>query len=667
MITDFSSPAPATLNGFGLSTNHYVSGRVSVAVASHGGITNIRYYGEQPHPLSLFLEADPISGFSKLFRLQVIINDRVYFPEFERTLHFPFGYRSECTLAGVKIQHELILDQNAVHQAILVLDNPEQRAVRARVVLHGHMRKQAQGRENSAWEILENGGLRARTTDSTQAGAVETLMELGATQPLHSTAKKRTFKYYTETTESADSIVFTLAFNHNPDPLNARDVIDQKIANHHKTINEGLHFQTGNECLDSALNNTVPTALSLALADRPGAIRASQAYWVWGWDSMVHAEAWVWSGQTQLVRDMLEFYESTADPERGVSHAMLSDFTLEYSMAPSAQCLYVVLLYNYFAATGDQATLDKHLPFAKSILGKAGAARSKHNSLSTGMGFFPDHPEELEQQANDISLINNSLYFQALSAINELCGGYDEQISALRNDMESVLWDDQRGYWVDSVSETDLTQRRYYPIYGQLYVSPFGCTPHSEQCNRIGEFLREHFLFEQGIYMLPKELPGFMADGNQLGAYYPSVDRYYWNIMNRSRHADSANDFKRIVTRFWREHTYPEGLTHETENADPAIDNPGCKQNFAASSWCCDAIELNLGLQVRLHGFSLNPLPHSSPFSMSGLVLRGKRISIQRMPYSGGTKCIRLNGEETGCFINWEQLQAQNQIIISFE
>ena len=70
-----------------------------MSVAKHGGITGIRHYGEQPHPKSLLFEGDPISGFNKLFRLQVIIEDRVYFPEFNQTRHFPFGYQSECTLA----------------------------------------------------------------------------------------------------------------------------------------------------------------------------------------------------------------------------------------------------------------------------------------------------------------------------------------------------------------------------------------------------------------------------------------------------------------------------------------------------------------------------------------------------------------------------------------
>ncbi|WP_269522674.1 hypothetical protein [Coraliomargarita parva] len=664
MPLEYPSFIPTSPHGFGLGNTHYVSGRVSACVARHGGLYGIRYYGKQPHAKSLLLAASIESGFSKLFRLQVLIDDRAYFPEFNQTQHTPFGYLSQCTLEGVKLHHSLILDQNVIFQRIQVIENPAQRKVRARVILHGHLRTQATDRVNEDWEVLGEDGLRARTIDEVGNNPVETTLELGATQTLRTQTRKGTFKYYIETTEPADSVSFYLAFNHRPNPSKIDDRIERKMANYKASLLGGLHFDSGNRCLDSALSNAVPTVCSLALEDTPGAIRASQSYWVWGWDSMVHAEAWLWSGHTRLVREMLEFCQNTADPEKGVAHALHSDFSLQYSMAPSAQCLYVVMLYNYFAATGDQTTLDKHLPFARSIVEKAGAARSKHNSLSIGMGFFPDHPEELEQKDNDISLINNSLYFQALSAINELCGGYDQELSTLKADMESVLWDSDRDYWVDSADESDLSQRKYYPAYGQLYVSPFGTLPKAEATQQIGKFLRENSLFEHGIYMFPRSLPGFMADGNQLGAYYPSVDRYYWNIMNRCGDQQSAEDFERIVTHFWAEHTYPEGLTHETENEDPATDNPGCKQAFAARSWCCDAIELHFGLQVRLDGFTLNPLPSSKPFHISGLILRHKRISVQRVPSPGTELRIVLNQAVVDSHITWDQLKDENTLII---
>jgi hypothetical protein len=98
--------------------------------------------------------------------------------------------------------------------------------------------------------------------------------------------------------------------------------------------------------------------------------------------------------------------------------------------------------------------------------------------------------------------------------------------------------------------------------------------------------------------MFPSDRPGFMAYGNQLGAYYPSVDRYHWNIMNLSRNSSSVTDFEHIVTSYWAGLSYSEGMTHETVNVDPTCEPRG-KQAFAAkggvvmiwnSIWDCELV-----------------------------------------------------------------------------
>jgi hypothetical protein len=664
MFTEYHDLVPVSKEGFGLSINHYVSGRISAAVAAHGGLTSVRYNGFQHINKGEMLSASPTSGFGKLARLQIIIGEDVYFPEFNQTEHFPFGFRSECVLGGVKLQHELILDQDVLLQRVKVLSNPEGLPVRARVLLHGHLLVQKSGRTISKWAQDAEGRLQAIVADDDDGQINETKLLIGANASLRPRTRHHGFMNYAETTDASDETIFYLAFNSDGAPEDCGERMDRKIEDYEKELSEGVRFDTGSPVVDSALSNCVPTVMNLVVADCPGAIKASQSYWVWGWDSMVHAEAFLWSGQTEIVRDMLDFYRRYADPELGVAHAMSSDFGFRLAMAPSAQCLYTVMLCNYYAATGDQETLDRHLPFAREIVAKAGQAKSANSALSTGLGFYPDFPQLLEQTDRDISIINNSLYLQAVESLDQVCGGYADESAAVRAAMEEVLWDDAQGYWVDSVSEEDQSQRHYYPLYGQLYVSPYGADPKAETVDQISHFMRTHFRFEHGLYMFPPSMPGFMADGNQLGAYYPSVDRYYWNIMNRVGCSDASDEFERIVSYFWREHTYPEGLTHETVNADPATDNPGGKQGFAAKAWFCDAIELNLGLRVYPNGFRLNPLPSEKPFRVQGIVLRGKRIDFERTA-SEGAPSILLNGKKLeDAFVNWDQLGESNTISI---
>jgi hypothetical protein len=677
MITTFTNNIPVAATGFGLESNHYVSGRISAAVAKHGGLGAIRFHGQQQIKKSLFFQAPDVSSWSKLARVQILIDGEAYYPEFNQTRHYPFGYASECCLANVNLRHELILDQDTLFQRIVVLENPDKAEIRARLLLHGHLWAATAGRTVDEWIIdPASGALSSTVTDKEpDACLTSTTVLIGSTVKCNTTVRNKTFKYYMETDAPADEMIFHVAFNPKTDSMPASERLGAMCRNYELSLADGLHFETGNPALDSALSNAAPTVARLALADCPGAIRASQNYWVWGWDSMVHSEALLWSGNTELVREMLVFYRETADAENGIAHSFNSDLTYHkpHRMADNAQMLYVVMLHNYYAATGDLETLQNCLEFARLILKRAAATVGNYGSLGVGFGFFPDDRWSLGHNRRDLSLINNSLYFQGLRAMAELEGklGHGSEAMAcvldagkVKKGLETILWDAEANYWFDSASADDGTPRRHHPLYGQLYVSGFGTEPHSEKTDDIAEFMRQNFLFEAGLYMFPKTDDGFMADGNQLGAYYPPIDRYYWNVMNRVGDSRALADFERIVTGFWRQHTYPEGLTHETANAEPTLDKPGCKQAFSAKAWLCDALELHLGLRVNLQGFSLNPMPAEQAFRVENLMLRGKRIVIERIG-NGRTPQFTLNGTvlEQG-YVSWDMLQSKNTLTI---
>lgn len=664
----YSNSLPVTKRG--MAADQFVSGRIAAGTASHGGIVYVSYVGRQDFRYAKLFSAGELSAFQKLLRMQVLIDGQPYYMEPQNTLYYPFGYQCECVLGSVRLQVELALDQNVLLQRIRVLDNPEGHSIRGRLLQHG-MCGSVTSKEGRGWEIRPDGSLAGEMV--TEDGAVP--VEITSNLPCNTYSRHDDFKYYMETQSPSQEILFALSFDGGQDPSNreASPVcpdgealsrrMDRLFERYHSGQREGLRFSTGSEALDSALNNVGPTLDALAVSDSPGAVRASQHYWIWGWDSMVHAEAYLWSGRAAVVRDMLDFYRQTADPEEGIGHAFATDYRQLGSMKACSQGLYVVLLYNYYAATGDRETLLRNLPFASHILELARSRRHPACSLGTGIGYFPDFPQLLEQREEDISLINNSLYLQALScmaALEEELGlpqaeEHAGEAASLKADMERVLWDDQEGYWADSARGEDLARRPYRPLYGQLYVSPFGCQPRWEERSRIAAYSRERFLFDSGLYMFAPRDPGFMADGNQLGAYYPPTDRYYWNIMNAVDDTAAAEDFRRIVERSWSWHTYPEGLTHETVNEDPTPDNPGCKQAFTMKSWLCDAVELHLGLKVYLDGFCCHPLGTGKAFTVDNLVLRGRRLCFQRL--EDGT--LLLNGRALpGRKILWSELDA---------
>ncbi len=654
----FVNQVPGTKKG--MITNHMVNGRIAAGLAPHGGIAYVNYVGKQHCGQQHIFRADYHAAFSKLLRMQVIIDDQPYYFEPNNTLYYPFGFSTECTLNGVSLRYDTVLDQDALIQRMTVVSNPEGRKVRARILQHGHL-SVTNANEKITWEVKENGVLAGTRPDGTVN------CDIISAQPAKAWGCYGQFKFYAEITEASDAPIFALVFDKKPEELadvaanlNAR--MDALFAAYRDHQENGIRVTTGHEVLDSSINNIIPTLECLAIKDVPGAVRASHHYWVWGWDTMVHADAYLWAGKTEIVRDMLDFYRIHSHPERGIGHAFSTEFDIDIVMRAASQGLYVTLLHNYYAVTGDLETVQRNLPFAYKILDISSAKMHDQLTLGCGKGWIPDEPALLKQAKDnsDISLVNNSLFLQALRSIAALERAlnlpgdqeHDKLADAMQKDMETYLWDEEKHYWVENMDGKTLEKRTIYPLWAQMHVTPFALLPHGKDCKEIAEFMKKRFIFEAGLYTISPEDEAWMADGNQIGAYYPNNDRYFWNIMNAAEETGTFEDYRRIVEHYWQEHSYPEGVTHETVNADPTSDEPGCKQAFSMKAWFCDAIQLNLGLQVYLDGFTCHPLKTGTPFKVENLNLRGHKLTLERTVAGD----VLLNGKPMSSKVTWAEL-----------
>jgi hypothetical protein len=704
-MLDFTKKVPVAARGFGLLRNKYMSGRVAASVCQHGGIGEIRYFGRQPIGSALFFKADEGGAFDKLFRLQLEIDGRPYYLEFNDTEHYPFGFRSYFVAEDVRVRHELVVLDDALVQRIVLLDNPAKRAVSARLLFNAYTRVNAARREWSDFDVEpDGGGLRACVQDQAPPLPTEahwsltqgpgktpqldgrTFLTVASDKRVTIRGANRGFKYYMNASEPADTFAFFVLFGHDRHKhanrlqafrLAVHSECDCRFEDFERQLDRQPRFETGDRIIDSALANAVPTVLNLCVSDTPGAMRASQDYWVWGWDSLVHADALLLSGNPKVVKDMLYFYRDTACPERGVIHALNTSFGPYHYMAFGAQCLFITVLYNYWAATGDRDTLSDLYPFSQWILNRTRETADARTGLATGASFYPDFPEYLGQNGNDISLVNNSLFYQAIRAMTIASGELGDCAAAaelaslgqeLRSRVETLLFNQSKGYWRDSISSEDSTPREHFPLYAAFGVSPFAYELGSENIDRIADFMWRNYPFERGLYMFPQWDDSFMEDGNQLGSYYPGIDRYFWNIMNRSGNAQTLEQYRGIVSCYWNKHTYPEGQCHETVNPDAEIDNPGCKQAFSAKSWYCDYLELTTGISIDSQGISFRPLQTLKPLVIEGLRLRGKRLSV-RIGGQGRYPVLRLNGRALPgcCRISWQQLEAENELDIAME
>ncbi|MFA6291380.1 MAG: hypothetical protein WC637_06325 [Victivallales bacterium] len=136
--------------------------------------------------------------------------------------------------------------------------------------------------------------------------------------------------------------------------------------------------------------------------------------------------------------------------------------------------------------------------------------------------------------------------------------------------------------------------------------------------------------------------------------------------MNATGDSASLDDFERIITAYWQICTYPEGQTNDIVNTDPSEyeDTPGIKQAFTAKCWCCDALELHLGLRLSLEGVHLNPLGGNKDFEVNNLSLRGKTLDIRRTG-NGKNVLYFLKGDKLKSgFISWDMLKSHNSLKI---
>lgn len=694
-ITEFRNGMPFAKEGFGVRRNFYMSGRISAKASDIANVFQLNYIGSQKHTALRFYDSNENCTFGRFMVPQVIIGEKRYRLTFENTTHYPFGYSSECTLDGVRLRHELVLDGNAVFRRITELENPEGKQVRAVCVLINGSMKGLKLHMNEAKTALVG-----ERTD----GKVVTTVEMGSLNPVAFPLNDRpekplafgshgvgrdadghpkilSFRFDMIEKAPAKEHLFWMVFDRKAGEELSPARIDRVYADLKARCAKDARFCTGDAVVDNALGFCMPWGAAEEV-DGLGAFRASPTYWVWGWDAMVHYGVQAMTGRAAEVKRMLSFFRDIADPRQGILHAYGTAFKLDrkdvmslgstspggsISMAPHVQLFYVVLLHDYYCLTGDEETLRDLLPFAKWLVERARATALPGEHLCRAYGFFPDNPYAVEQQKDDISLINNAIYYQGLCAYADLTGEMKDECAAVRKELVEKLWDAKEGFWSDAYDVHANARRPHYPVYGLFYISPFGQTVEPAGWDAVADYMKRRFFNNSYLAMFSPQSESHLADGNQLGAYYPVTDRTYWNVMNAAGRTDALADYRTIIRRHWRVLTYPEGQCSDVWNNDPAdySDELGNKQFFASKSWLADALELNLGLKWSVKGLSFHAIGDGTPFTVENLTLRGKRLTVRRTGRGAKADYV-FNGRTLAKpAIAWSDLEAWNELEIT--
>ena len=280
--------------GFGVRRNFYQSGRISAKVSDIAGLFELNYVGAQPFTKQTFYQsAAENCHWMHGFDPYVLIDDVPYRLTFANTKHYPFGYTSECTVDGVKLRHEFVLDRNVAFRRITVLENPKGKSVRCRIV-----QMQAGMGQGARWK-MERAALRAEAKFD---GGAKVALEIGSMNPVSFPLNDRPpqplayrhgdgrpdFRFDMDETEPGGRHLFWWAFDAKDDEDLSETRVDRVFAEFRERQAADARFETGDALVDGWLGYVAPMSAAHEV-DGIGAFRASPTYWVWGWDAMVHA------------------------------------------------------------------------------------------------------------------------------------------------------------------------------------------------------------------------------------------------------------------------------------------------------------------------------------------------------------------------------------------
>ena len=703
-LMNFKTTIPCIKDGLGISQISFSGGRVAASIAGHGGLTHVDYYGRQRLNAATLYKADPISSWARLFRMCVLVDNELYDLEFHDTQIFPFGFKSRCRLGGVDLQHSLTLLNDAMVFQVGVLKNPEGRKTAAKLLLtEAAVRVNAPYRQWGEFVLAGNAATLAvsDTYPPTKAAEVQALTQcdafgvgepssadifIGVTSDARLDLEKAPPSFPKASFTSShfkDRIAVVVAFGHAQAPFEKRLKTLQRtaaveaqetVARFQASLRKAPKIRLGDEVVESLLAMTGPMVDSLKVADLPGAIRAADSgYWVWGWDSMVHSDAMMLYQDGEGVKDMLAFYRAQSHPKLGIPHAMTLGGEPLLAMAFPAQCLYGIMLYNAFLFGGNGNVLNEFYPFAKSLVLLAASQEMGTSGMIPGVALFPDFPEHLGQDGNDLSVFNNSIFYQALRAMEQLAlelglpedaKDFGDRAERLRRSFDR-FFDPKKGYFVDSISVETGKQRKHYPVYAILWVTPFARDLVRGKEDGIAKFMSENFRARHGVRMYPTWDDCFMKDGNQLGMYMPVIENFYQQMMLVARKPEPAAAWRENLAWFWRQLTVPEALECETLNHGATVDNPGRKQAFCAKAWYSMFFHTIAGLDFDLRGVRFSPAD-AGDMEVSKLTVRGKEIHLRILGRGWNVGSLELNGKDLGArdFIPYGELRKKNHIII---
>jgi len=296
------SNIPFESRGLGTETIWFGGGRTGVAVAAHGGLERIVYFGHQSLGRRDFFACGARSPYEKVLPPYVLLGEKAYLLELNHTRFYPGGYRSQFKLPelGIELDHDLVPTNDAILQTVRVIRNRRGLPLRFRISLHEYTRLIPTGRTWGTWQedLAENSWI-AEIVDHPNEGGVEpdedrtTWFGIVADRPLTSRSFLSTRRYFDTLPFKSGATTIAALFGFDRRAFLKRTVDLRRNASKEsarvasgweRQAKETPQLNLGQPAVQSFFRLAPLILDSLMVKDHAGALRASVShYGVWAW------------------------------------------------------------------------------------------------------------------------------------------------------------------------------------------------------------------------------------------------------------------------------------------------------------------------------------------------------------------------------------------------
>ena len=646
----------------------FADSRLNFSFEDPGGITRLDYYypSQRLNLSPLFLR--PFHFFGIIYYLSDEKGN--YLPEFQNSRIYPFGIEAEWEHeSNVFTQKVMAVDETMVIQ----VETPDNLPKGYKFNIN--FNKLLCNRDVANWDdwvFNQEKNIFLGEFKTLDSNPQHFSASFGANFPIEYQYNKPGNKYYLSSPvlESGKKYTFFLNFG-----LNSVDLVNKNDKwiddSEKKIVKQYERYQKVAALCPKLISpykdidnyfSLLPMFLeSLKLNNVPGAIRANtNRYWIWGWDGMTNSSSTAYFGDVDHVKNILDFYETTGNPERGIYHAYSPDLKSGQIAPVPSQTIYISLLQLYYDQTKDLATLEKHYPFAKKIFKMACSDEVNDLGLSRGISLYPDDP--VEETGNDLSAFNNSIFYCATRSMNRLASVIgDTETEELSESMAKkieknylkIFYDKEKKYLISSVEATTFEKREAYITASLRWENDYYrdlIEPVSEECIN---FYDKNLVCKSGIRAVPF-WDKYFDDANQLAYWWPVTDESFIRLSNQNNRGDLLDNWVQWLSYWYNHLTCPETVNCFFDTDDPV--DPGSHvpntwqpyftwQAFGMRTWFQGIIHGLVGVDADAGGITIFPY-NGKEMTLLGLHYLGKTFDFAMKGSGPYIKYIEIDGKK---------------------